>query len=104
MGWMGLIDGYYEWLANPALLAAWLLMILGSRRGTGILMGLVSLGFALSFLRLKQLPAPGDTGAIDKITGYAIGYWLWIASIAVALIGCVVIQIVDFRRPTSTSG
>jgi len=94
IGWLGLFDRYYEWLANPALLATWILMSFRASRVLSLIAGFISLGFALSFLREKRFPLD-EAGNIGKIGSYAMGYWLWLSSIALALIGSATLMIVD---------
>jgi hypothetical protein len=82
-GWMGVVDGHYSWLANPALFVSW---GQGKRREPLLALGtaLVALLFAASFLFRKTI-AMNEGGHGEAITGYGPGYWLWIASITAAI-------------------
>jgi len=84
IGWVGVFGGIVAWLANPALLLAWIFTFSRYRRVEAIVCSVAALGLALSFLAVKEIP--GDNGSA-KIISYALGYWLWIASIVMALAG-----------------
>jgi hypothetical protein len=102
IGWIGLFGRVYAWLANPALFAGWVLLVV-RRSGRGAVMLVISLGFALSFLRETHWERDESGSHTATITGHAIGYWLWIASIATALVGCLVAMVFDRRAPLSRS-
>jgi hypothetical protein len=87
VGWMAVLDGVWAWLANPAVAATWLLMCLRRTRRIALGCGLAALGLSLSFLRHPQILSD-EGGGHSRITGYGVGYWLWIASITMAVIGC----------------
>jgi hypothetical protein len=86
VGWMAVLDGVWAWLANPALAVTWLLMCL---RRTRVALGFAfaALGLSLSFLRHSQILSD-EGGGHSRITGYSVGYWLWIASISMTVGGC----------------
>lgn len=88
-GWIGLFAGIPAWLANPALGVAWLLM--GMRRSAlaALALTVASLGFALSFLLHQKIPID-EAGNYARVASYGAAYWTWVASIVVAMIGCVV--------------
>jgi hypothetical protein len=84
-GWLGLDLGfeYVPWLANPLLFLAWILVLLRVRLvAVGSAMRALALGIA--FLGVTTLDVSSD-GPVE-ITGYGEGYWLWLASMAVALV------------------
>jgi hypothetical protein len=87
VGWVGVLGGVFTWLANPLLVASWALMHSRPRRVAALICALASLGLALTFLLQRKLLTDG-AGNYSTITGYALGYWLWVSSIATALIGC----------------
>ena len=107
IGWIGIFGGVYAWLANPILLVAWT-FILFHRNGRATILLIASLGLALSFLREKHWERDESGMHTANITGYGLGYWLWIASIGIALIGCVFAMISEHlglsssSRPTGT--
>jgi hypothetical protein len=47
------------------------------------------MGLSLSFLLHQQILVD-EAGNHSGITGYGAGYWLWVASTATAVIGCLV--------------
>jgi hypothetical protein len=88
VGWIAVFNGVLAWLANPVLAATWFLMSFRSTRGIALGCAVVALGLSLSFLLHREIMT-SEAGHYSKITGYGLGYWLWIASIIVALIGCI---------------
>jgi hypothetical protein len=77
-GWRGLASGYFEWLANPALLLCWILTLRG-KRPQALASALLALGLMLIFLGRQTLRLPGgQPGA--AIVAYGAGYWLWLGS------------------------
>lgn len=87
IGWVGVFGGIVAWLANPALLLAWIFTFSRYRRVEAIVCSVAALGLALSFLAVKEIP--GDNGSA-KIISYALGYWLWIGSIVMSCVGSMV--------------
>jgi uncharacterized membrane-anchored protein len=88
VGWLAVLDGVPAWLANPAVLCAWILLLIGFRRAALVSAGL-ALALALSFLRCHQV-LTDSAGTYSRITGYGPGYWLWVSSMAAALVGGIV--------------
>ncbi|HKT72957.1 MAG TPA: hypothetical protein VJQ47_08720 [Steroidobacteraceae bacterium] len=66
-GWRGLQHGYFEWLANPCLLASWVCSWVGWKR-LSLIAACVACALALAFL------ARGEVART--------GYWLWVCSAA----------------------
>lgn len=89
IGWVGLFGGMVAWLANPALLVAWIFTFSRYRRVEAIVCALAALGFALSFLSVKEMDVD-EAGHSAKIISYGLGYWLWIGSIVMACVGSMV--------------
>jgi hypothetical protein len=75
----------FAWLANPAIVATWLLVLTehGSRRARATALGSVLL--AAGFLLAPALMAD-EAGHLQPITGHRIGYWLWLTSALVGLL------------------
>jgi len=88
-GWMGVLFGILAWLANPALAASWLLLLFGESRKAALPFALASLGLGLSFLWHDDILVD-ERGGRATITGYAAGYWFWIASMAVMVAASVI--------------
>jgi hypothetical protein len=92
LGWLGALGGMFEWFANPLLLVAWLLIFFRWPK-TSLLLGICAMGLATSFLlraRIKVL----DHG---PIVSHDAGYWLWIASILLAVVASIMSMIVSRR-------
>jgi hypothetical protein len=85
-GWLGLFDGIVAWLANPLLLAAWILLLLRWPRGIWpLVFAVAALALALSFLRVDDLMVD-EAGGRAMVTGYGPGYWVWMSSMLVACV------------------
>ena len=97
VGCLGPFTGVFAWLANPLLVATWIMMRSRSRRGTALCCAVASLGMSLSFLLHEQV-MKDEAGHYARITGYGLGYWLWVASIITALAGCTFATLCDRSR------
>ncbi|MDB5292773.1 MAG: hypothetical protein JWL69_4014 [Phycisphaerales bacterium] len=93
-GWSGILARVVAWFANPALGATWMLMRFRSKRLAALCCAIASLALSLSFLLQKEIMAD-EAGHMSRITAYGFGYWLWIASIATALAGCIAATLRD---------
>ena len=82
----------WTWLANPILFVAWAALASGEKtRAIGSSfaasgLGLVALAIAVSFLFQREI-VTNEAGILFPITGYRIGYWMWLSSIAVCCFG-----------------
>jgi len=77
-GWRGVPHGYFEWLANPVLLASWIMAFGGRHRGS-VATAVLSLALMLAFLYRQMLQLPG--GRPDTaIVSHGAGFWLWVGS------------------------
>jgi hypothetical protein len=72
------------WLANPILLAAWLMIYVGQKVPAAVL-SLAALVIGASFL-LATTVITNEGGNPSLITGYSIGHWLWLASMAASCV------------------
>lgn len=88
VGWIAALDGVPAWLANPALLAAWISLLIGFRR-TAVVSAALALLLALSFLLCQQV-LTSEAGHYSRVSGYGYGYWFWVSSMAAAFLGSVV--------------
>ena len=95
IGWLGVLGGIWAWLANPALLGAWISVWSRRTRPLALLCSLAALGFALTFLGQKEMDVD-EAGNHAKIISYGAGYWVWIASIGVMILGCTWLCIRDW--------
>jgi hypothetical protein len=72
------------WLANPFLLVSWFYI----RRAPKLSLrfSLIAFSIALSFLFFKQVML-NEAGDYGKIINYQLGYWLWLSSSFIMLLG-----------------
>lgn len=101
VGWIAVFAGVFAWLANPALFVAWILLCFRSTRYASLVMATISAAFALSFLAHQEILA-NENGGTSKITGYGLGYWLWLASIFAAIVGSLVAVIRAVTNPADS--
>lgn len=74
------IGATFSWLANPALLIAWLTY--KENKTTSLVFTILSLALMLSFLMFDEV-IDNEAGHYNKIVSYKAGYWLWLSSSAV---------------------
>jgi hypothetical protein len=86
VGWLGILTGIYAWLANPFLLVAWLAMWFPNCRLIAISAGILALLLMLSFLLHDDMMSD-EAGNRSRITAYGRGYWLWIATAVMTILG-----------------
>jgi hypothetical protein len=91
---MGLLGFYFTWLANPLLLVSWVLLAISKYRAA-FNVSLGALLLAMSFLLHSEMVTGGSDST--RIVGYGMGYWLWIASALVLVVGAGVLA---FRSNT----
>lgn len=91
MGWVMYCDiRIIPWLANPLLLFSYYL-IMKKKIKKAKLIGSIALLCGLSFLFYDKMPL-NEAGFQGEITGYGIGYLLWLSSLIVNLIGIMVVD------------
>jgi hypothetical protein len=96
MGWIGIYWDYYAWLANPVLFVSWFYM--QKKIKISFVISVVSCAFMLSFLSYKTILARAMPSVMHSlIVGYGAGYWLWLASGVVMLIGNIILLLKDFQ-------
>jgi len=86
-GFMGVLIGYFEWIANPLIVYSW---ICARRKHIreALLTSIAATALILSFLLRKKMDWPGvATDTHPDIQGCAAGYWLWLASALAMVIG-----------------
>jgi hypothetical protein len=104
-GWGVLAFGWIEvvifpipgvcWLANPALVLTWL-QIAMSHRTAAILGSLGSTVLGAAFL-LSPRVLVSESGNPDPVQGYAIGYWLWLASMGASVASALLVPRIPAR-------
>ena len=110
LGWMGLggEDGlvYISWCANPNLIISWILMLVViSVKKDKVLVSYFSLFFSLlslvlSFSFLFQNPVEvyiNEAGHKSEITELAVGYYFWLISILVMVVGNIYVIYKNYR-------
>ncbi len=89
-GWLGVLyekEGSYAWLANPFLLLTWIFIFKNPK--IALVLSIIAFSFAFSFYFQKEM-VKNEAGIIGKITHYKMGYWLWISSILIIILGNIV--------------
>lgn len=86
MGWIGVLSGGAAicWLANPLLWAAWMLFAKKPRVAMFFSMGAFLMAFF--FLLFTEVVA-NENNQTQRITERKLGYWLWLGSTLVMLVG-----------------
>lgn len=87
MGWaysLTLSPGGLAWLANPLIITVWFKYY--ERPKLSLVLSVVSCIFILSFLSVEFLDI-AEEGHPEKIIGYGPGYWLWLISCLILIIG-----------------
>jgi hypothetical protein len=98
VGWVQMIfhgGAGFVWLANPMLFAAWKII---SNKKASLILSSISFLVSLSFLFLNTIAnghsfedGNDKTQYVDvEITGYGVGYWLWLLSSAIVCIGSII--------------
>ena len=72
------------WLANPLLWISWI--FIKRNRKLSLICSIVSPLVCLSFLLFDKI-IDDEAGHYNEITGYKMGYWLWLASSLAMLAG-----------------
>ncbi len=97
IGWLGLFSGgaTLTWLANPFLVMSWILLEKNLKASMlfSVLAGLLSLAF-LMFDGIVDTEA----GHVREIVSYKSGYWLWLSSCWVMLVGTFWLQLKENTR------
>ena len=86
IGWLGVfhLNGSKAWLANPFLIISWFFFF--QKPKTALILSVIAFLFAVSFY-FQQTIVYNEAGMAGKITGYKAGYWLWVSSICVMILG-----------------
>lgn len=85
VGWFGLADGHFSWLANPLAVIALLLAVKHKRR-YALYLAVLALLLACSFM-IYDTMVWSESGARSAILHYGTGYYFWIASLVGLVIG-----------------
>ncbi|TSD67157.1 hypothetical protein FFF34_007110 [Inquilinus sp. KBS0705] len=74
----------FIWVANPALLFSWIYI----RKDSWLSLSAssIALFIGLLFLKCTEMTV-NEGGGTSYITGYRIGYWIWLSSMMIMVIG-----------------
>lgn len=102
---MGAIGGIMSiagltWYANPALWAAWSQINKHPKRA--LVFSFIGTLLAASFLMATEI-SDIKPNMVSYITGYQPGYWLWLASMSVMLIGSAISYLIS-RKEAANNG
>jgi len=91
-GWLLLAgaDANSVWLANPLLFVAWICVLLNGRLAA-LLFSLGALVLGLAFLSFDNV-VTNEGGVLLPITGYKVGYWVWLASMGLTVLSTLIIR------------
>lgn len=86
LGWVALLSGGagIAWLANPLLIASWIL--LRKNLKAAMFISVAAVLFSLSFLLFDTVIA-NEAGHKQSIISYKPGFWLWLGSSMIMLFG-----------------
>lgn len=85
LGWMNIAGPGISWLANPALIISYVHHSRGKLK-PALYYSLAALLLSLTFLLFREIIV-SEAGHTGEITGYGLGYWLWLSSISTNVIG-----------------
>ena len=87
VGWLGVFmlhSPAMVWLANPILLFSWIRI--KKKEKQSLIFSSISLITMLSFLLFDEIIL-NESGALSRITSYGLGYWLWVSSAFIMVLG-----------------
>ena len=92
LGWAALLSGGagISWLANPLLFASWIM--LRKNLKLSMFLSVAAALLSLSFLLFDTVIA-NEAGQKHQIIAYKLGYWLWMGSNLVMLLGTFVLML-----------
>lgn len=74
----------FSWLANPLLFIAWFSIM--KKPLKTFIISMLSAALMLLFLFFKQIISD-EAGNYSTIVSYKLGYWLWLLSVGIMLVG-----------------
>ncbi len=86
-GWIGVFMLHipaFTWLANPLLLGSWVFFRKNSK--TSFILSIIAFSLMLSFLLVDEIIS-NEAGTKSKVVFYGLGYYLWLLSSFIMLIG-----------------
>ena len=97
LGWAAVFSGAagLSWLANPLLIAAWLLL----KKNLKMSMFSRVFAFLLSlFFLLIDTVVDNENGGSHQVIAYKSGYWLWVMSSTCMLLGTFILMLRNNNR------
>lgn len=93
LGWMGFLAGQFAWFANPLWVIGLCLLAFRKWSAAVVVSGL-SLLLALNTLALFVMPLPADESKVNttSLVRLRIGFYLWLASLAVPFVRACVMR------------
>jgi hypothetical protein len=88
-----LSPGGFTWLANPFIIISWI----NKNRKKSLIYSTLAFTLSLSFLFFNKI-IDNESGDYNQITGYRLGYWLWLSSIAVAAVGNLILFVLERQK------
>jgi hypothetical protein len=87
IGWVGAAGqpSTFAWFANPILALTWLFLGADLRRAA-LLSSVAAFCLAAGFLATRAVMENIESGAPSPVTGYGLGYWLWLGSVLCAVL------------------
>lgn len=101
IGWMAILYlsnglGAIGWYANPLLVIAWLCLVIAKFRKGGLVVLIVSIGIALcSVLMVHKKVLVNEGGGTSEIVSTGIGFYIWLASFLICIIGYIATITID---------
>lgn len=87
LGWLAVGTGVLAWLANPVLFLGWGFFHF-KRFKSAAACAATALLLMISFLLADKIIS-SENGDYSTVTGYGLGYWLWLASSVAFLAGSI---------------
>ena len=87
----------FTWLANPAVLFSWI--YLNKKTRQSLIASIIAVALCISFLFFKRIMVD-EAGNYGQIISYKSGYWLWMSSMVVMLIGNLTLHLLKKRGAT----
>ena len=91
-GWFGVFMLHipaFPWLANPILLASWITF--KKKQKLSFILSIIAFILMLSFLFVNEIIV-NDGSTTSKVNFYGLGYWLWVLSSFIMIVGNIIFK------------
>ena len=98
-GWLGIVafsPPAFTWLANPMIFFSWRYW-LHNKTSLSLILSLGATMLSVCFLFFEDVVL-GEGGGGENITGYKLGYWLWLSSMGVMLLGNLIVYLLKVPK------